>query len=132
MSRYVRKTKNETLSYFLFSSATGILVILLVLFMFAVVLGKVNASPGVLNVAATISLCIGGYVGGYVCARKGRRNGLVRGAVCGAIIFAVILSLGAIFAKAVLSLSAGGKLLLTVLCSSIGGIIGVNTKKRRY
>lgn len=132
MSRYVRRTKRENSSYLFISVSAGIAVILIVLFCFSVILSKVNASNIVLNIAATVSLCIGGYVGGYICARKGRKNGLIRGAICGIVIFSVVMLSGVLFAKAVLSLSAGGKLILTMLCGGVGGIIGVNTKKRRY
>lgn len=134
MSRYVRKPRNESsgTTCFALSSAFGIIVILITLFLFSIILSKVNATEFVLSIVATISLCIGGYVGGYVCARKRRRNGLIQGIICGTIIFAIVLLFGTVFAKAVIEISTAGKLILTLLCSGVGGIVGVNTKKRRY
>lgn len=133
MSRYNKRSHLNNGAICLVASALlGIGVILICLMGFAMILSRLNASGIVLSVLATVSLCIGGYFGGYVCARKKRRNGLLQGVICGMIIFMIILFFGALFAKAALGISTGGKLLLTMLFSGIGGIVGVNTKKRRY
>lgn len=134
MSRYSRRRKllNTPMAYMFISVFVGLGTILICLFGFATLLSHINAPPALVSVMATVSLCIGGYFGGYLCAKKKRRNGLLQGVICGVVIFMVILVIGSVFAKAALGISAGGKLLLTMLFGAIGGVVGVNTKKRRY
>lgn len=99
---------------------------------FAFVLSRINAPAVLVSVLATIALGIGGYFGGYLCARKRHKNGMMLGVICGIIIFMVILLIGAVFAKAALGLGSAGKLMLTMICGAVGGVVGVNTKKHRY
>lgn len=134
MSRYKRKPNliNSSVSCMLMSAGFGIIVILLCLLCFAMLLSKLNAPPALVSAMASVSLCVGGYCGGYLCARKKRRNGLAMGVACGVIIFMIVMIFGIVFAKAAIGVSSGGKLFFTMLCGAIGGVVGVNTKKRRY
>lgn len=133
MSRYKRRNNiNSPISCMLMSSLLGIGAMLLCLLCFAMFLSKLNATPTLISALASIALCFGGYFGGYVCARKRRKNGLALGVTCGIIIFAIVMIIGIIFAKATINISTGGKLFFTMFFSAIGGMVGVNTKKRRY
>lgn len=137
MPRYVHRRRRSRLwdsgLYCLALSAVfGIGVILVCLMGFAFVLSRINAPAVLVSILATIALGIGGYFGGYLCARKRHKNGMLLGVICGVIIFMIILIIGAVFAKAALGLSTAGKLILTMLCGAVGGVVGVNTKKHRY
>ncbi|MFT3951063.1 MAG: TIGR04086 family membrane protein [Oscillospiraceae bacterium] len=114
------------------SSLLGLGVIFVCMFGFSAVVTKVDASALMITVLSTAALCVGTYVGGYICARKRRKNGLMMGIICGAAIFFAVLIMSLIFTKAALSFSAGGKLILAMVCAGIGGIIGVNSKGRKY
>ncbi len=114
------------------SALLGLGIIMACLMGFAFVLSKINAPTLLISVLATVSLGVGGYFGGYICARKRRKSGMLLGVICGSIIFMVVLIIGAVCAKAALGIGAGGKLLLTMLCGAVGGVVGVNTKSRRF
>lgn len=131
-SRILSNYKSTRLYCAAVSSLFGLLMIFVCLLGFSVIITKINAPDALVTVLSTIALCIGGYCGGYMSARKRRKNGLFMGVISGIVIFMIIVIIGTIFANTALSLSAGGKLILTMICGAVGGIIGVNTKHKRY
>lgn len=111
---------------------TGFFVILGCLFLFSAVISKIDAPSAVVAVMSTAALCAGAYSGGFVGAKKRRKNGMMVGIVTGTAIFFVIFLLSLIFAKTAVSISAGTKLILAVIFGAVGGVIGVNSKNKRY
>uniref|UniRef100_UPI004027F3A2 TIGR04086 family membrane protein n=2 Tax=Ruminococcus TaxID=1263 RepID=UPI004027F3A2 len=61
-----------------------------------------------------------------------RRNGLLSGVLCGVFIFLIIVILSALFSKAAESFSVPAKLVLTLVCAGVGGVVGVNSKSSRF
>lgn len=114
------------------SALFGIAVIFACLMGFAFVLSRINAPALLVSAFSTAALGLGTYCGGYICARKRRRSGMAMGVLCGVIIFMIVLIIGTLFAKAALGIGAGGKLVLAVVCGAVGGVVGVNTKSKRY
>ena len=124
--------RNSLFSRSLLSAGWAILVILLIVLAFAYLLTKIDVPESVVSAVTAAALCIGAYVGGYVGARKNRRNGLILGIMCGGIIFIILFLISVIFVKSTEGLSGGSKLFLVMLCGSVGGIVGVNSKNTRY
>lgn len=114
------------------SALTGFFVIMGCLFLFSAVISKIDAPPALITVMSTISLCVGAYVGGFTGAKKRRKNGMLMGLLTGAVIFAAIFIISIIFAKTAITFTAASKLLLTVVFGAVGGIVGVNSKIKRY
>lgn len=110
----------------------GFLITMLVLMFFSFILTKIDAPDKVVKLLSTVALGVGTYFGGYICSRRKHNKGIYRGALCGFMMFCVIVIFGAIFADTVLSFSATSKLVLTLVCGAIGGIVGANSKYRRY
>lgn len=111
---------------------TGFFVILGCLFLFSAVISKIDAPSAVVAVMSTVALCAGACSGGFAGAKKRQKNGMLVGIVTGTAIFAIIFLLSLIFAKTAVSISAGTKLILAVVFGAIGGVIGVNSKNRKY
>lgn len=102
----------------------------LLLFIFGAAAVKMDFSDGALSVMSGIALSAGCFTAAYIVSSRRRKKGLVTGLFCGAVVFAVIFLMSIIFVR---SFSAGGfisKLLIILSCSGIGGIIGVNSKRR--
>ncbi len=99
---------------------------------FSFILTKIDAPNKVVKLLSTVALGAGTYFGGYICSRRKHNKGIYRGALCGFMMFCVIVIFGAIFADTVLSFSATSKLILTLVCGAIGGIVGANSKYHRY
>lgn len=109
------------------AAASG--VILLLLCAMAFLLTKVDAGSDALSAMSAGALIAGAYAGGYTGGRRRKRNGLASGALTGLLIFFIILILGSVFAGYSAKLSSFWKLILTVFAASVGGAVGVNTKR---
>lgn len=93
---------------------------------FSAAASVIDFNDGAFMALSSIALCAGCFAASFTAARKRRRNGLITGLLCGAVIFGVLLLGGLIFVR---SFTAGGffsKLIIVMVCSSIGGIVGVN------
>lgn len=110
----------------------GFFVIMGCLFLFSLLISKIDMPEGAVSVMSTVALCVGAFSGGFSCAKKRRKNGLVMGIATGGIMFFIVLLLSLIFAKTAITFTAASKLFWTVVFSAIGGIIGVNSKKQKY
>lgn len=110
----------------------GFLITMLVLLFFSFVLTKIDAPDKVIKLLSTVALGVGTYFGGYICSKRKHNKGIYRGALCGFIMFCMIVIIGAIFANTVLSFSVTSKFVLTLVCGAIGGIVGANSKFKRY
>lgn len=126
------KFYNENVFYTLTSSFIGLVIMLLFVLLFAFLLTKVDAKDKFVSMMSTVSLCVGAYCGGYIASRLKRRNGLVIGLLTGLFIYFIIFLAAVIFAKTSISFGFVTKLIITVVSAAIGGIIGVNSKHKKY
>ncbi len=123
----LRKEHITSAVYSIFACFGAVFVTLLI---FSGIASVIDLSDGAFTVMSSIALCAGCFGASYIAAKKRRKNGLKTGLLCGAIIFAVTFLGGIIFVR---SFSVGGfftKLLIILVCSSLGGIIGVNSPQR--
>jgi putative membrane protein (TIGR04086 family) len=54
------------------------------------------------------------------------------GILCGVFVFIIIILLSHFFSKTAESFSMPTKLVLTLICAGIGGVVGVNSKHGRF
>lgn len=114
------------------SSFVGILVVIICLLLFSFLMTKVDAPDGIISAMSVIALCVGSFVGAYVASRKRRQNGLITGILTGVIIYIGILLLGVIITKTSTNIGFFPKLIIALICGAIGGVIGVNSRQKRY
>lgn len=75
-------------------------------------------------------LGIGGLAGGYIAARLNKNSGLIVGGLTGFIIFLIILIAGLSSSFGTVTLFTLYKLIVLVIFSMLGGILGVNKQKK--
>lgn len=114
------------------SSFLGILIMVLFLVAFSWLMTKFDAPAAVVSILSCIGLCVGSYSGGYIASKKRRQNGMLMGVVTGVLIFCAIFLVGIIFFKSSITFGFITKLIMTVVCAAMGGIIGVNSKHKSY
>lgn len=114
------------------SSLVGFVIIFVCTLFFAFVITKIDVTDKVISVLSGIALCIGAYFGGFVSAKKRRKNGLFMGVLCGLFMFLIIVVIGSLFVRSVSGFSPTVKMILTLVCGAIGGVVGVNSKSRRF
>lgn len=122
--------KNEKIKTVLTSVLAFIGAMTLCLLIFGEIAVKIDLSDRIYSVMAQLSICAGYFLAAYTASKQKKRRGLVIGLYCGAAAFIGIFLLGIIFSK---GFSAGGiivKLMTAFSCSAIGGVLGVNSKKR--
>lgn len=123
----LRKERIMTVVYSLLSCVGAITVTLL---FFSWIATIIDLESGSFRLMSSIALCAGCFGASFAAAKKRKKDGLKTGLKCGAIIFGVTLLGGIIFVR---SFSLGGfftKMLIIMICSSLGGIIGVNSRQR--
>ncbi len=114
-----------------FGAVAGIILTLLftLLGAFAMVKMETVMYPAVMPLAVA-AVCLGSFGGGYLTARLHQSMGMAVGALCAVAVFVIFLGLGAVFGSqlGVVSLL---RAVPAVISGAIGGILGVNRRKRR-
>jgi putative membrane protein (TIGR04086 family) len=131
-NRFFGGRKLSVLSSTALSACVGCGAIFVAVLAFAYVITKIDATDLMLSVMSTAALGIGAYAGGYVCGKRQRRNGLLSGVLCGVFIFLIIVILSALFSKAAESFSVPAKLVLTLVCAGVGGVVAAVFDKDKY
>lgn len=116
----------------LLSALCGFAAVFLSVAVFSFIMTKIDVSESVLSVLTSLGLCVGAYAGGYTASRRRRKNGLLMGVLCGLFMFLIIFFLSYFFAGTAGGFSASAKLVMTLICAGIGGVVGVNAKGRRF
>ena len=129
-TRCGNQTKKAVISVCI-GAVSGIAVSMLIILVSVVVMVKTQSMVYAAVVPITVAAVLAGsFVGGYVSARLNKSMGLLTGAVCGAAIFLIFLGIGSASGGNI-SLITLLRLGLDILSCAVGGVIGVNKKRRR-
>lgn len=112
------------------STTVGLVVCVVMLLLFSTIISVQNIPQMLIDPIANVCICVGSLVSGFLCAKKMRTKGLVWGTCCGVAMSAVILVATLGFSSANLGVSQLFKVIFIMICAMIGGIMGVNSKKR--
>ncbi len=109
----------------------GIAAVLSVIVLFSFIIVKTESVNYYLLMPFGIAAaCIGAFLGGFISARISGSAGMLIGAVSGALMFILLLAAGAILGQLPEAVSLL-RLVLMVLSGAIGGVVGVNRKRKR-
>lgn len=103
----------------------------LVLLLLSVLLTVRNIPQAAIDPMAIFAMSAGGFLAGFCCARIVRENGLALGAVCGLALTAVMLLASLAIPDNGFGIPALLKIAFIMLSSMLGGVLGVNAKRRR-
>ncbi len=107
-------------------------VIILLLMLGAFVITQLgNVPTDAINIIVTAINGIGVFCGSFVALRIIKSKGLIFGTAVGLVLFILIFIAGLISSTETLSINTLIKLIVSVICGGIGGILGVN-KKAKY
>lgn len=112
-----------------FGTAVSFAICFILLAIFALILSKGSFGEPTVTALSFAAQTLGALVGGFVSAKIRKKNGLVMGAANGAIMFALLTIISLIIGGA-LSVLTVIRLILLVLASTLGGIMGVNMRKK--
>ena len=125
--------KDKTFSLVLFTilkaAVIGMGLSAALLLLFSFLLSKKDIPFEVLPLFTSLLIIISSFLAGYIAAKKLKQRGMAVGAGCGALIFLVIALFSLMKSSSVGTLALI-KLALSVISGSIGGVLGVNSKKK--
>lgn len=102
-----------------------------VMFIFAAVLYFLEGGYQFSPLFATISSGIGCFAASFYVSRKFGKRGLLNGAIVGGVTFIIITLVALMASKDIFSINTLFKLIILMLMSFIGGVLGVNTKQNQ-
>ena len=113
------------------SVAIGAVVCVVILLVLSIVISAVNVPQSAINPMAVLAISAGAFSSGLSCSKIIRRNGLMCGLVCG--IFFSVVALVCSLAVPDNALGPGAllKTMLMVFSAMLGGVVGINTRRRR-
>lgn len=124
---------DKKLDYIFLIKALLILVLTTVaaMFIFATVMYFLEGGYEFSPLFATISLGIGTLITSFFASKKIGQRGYLVGAVIGAAVFFIITLVGLMASKDIFTLNTLFRLIILMLSSIIGGILGVNNKENQ-
>ena len=108
----------------------GVLCCTLLLLLAALTIQSVEIPRAAVTPLATVAAGIGAFAGGLAAALAAGRRGLVMGALCGILLFVIVLLAGLARATGIDPGYAAIKLAVLTVAGAIGGVLGVNRKRR--
>ena len=114
------------------AAGTGIGMIssAVLIFLMAAALTAADVPAMLISPVTVIFLAFGGFCGGFASAKFSGEKGLVCGLISGLIFFVLIWIFGTFFEKSGFGISAAIKALMIAAAGSLGGIFGVNYKRK--
>lgn len=109
----------------------GAIVCVAILLLMAVVVSSRSIPQSMIDPMAIFAMSVGAFVSGLCCARIIHKNGLMCGLGCGAIFSLVILVCGFAVPDNGLGLGALIKIMFMLFSAMLGGVLGVNARKRK-
>lgn len=114
----------------LIGTGIGAVCCLLLLLLMAAILTSLDHPLEAVRPMALVAGGIGSLLGGLFAGVLGRSRGLLLGALTGVALVALLLLVGAAMLPSVPFGQQLAKVLLMVVCSLIGGVLGVNLRRR--
>lgn len=108
----------------------GIAVCLLLLLLMAAVMTAKDIPQAAVTPMAVVAAAAGAFTGGLTAARIARENGWLLGAIAGLLLYVLVALCGMIFLQDVNGEYVLLKLGILVACGAVGGMLGVNLRKR--
>lgn len=116
----------------LFGASIGAIVCAVFLFVFAFLFVSIKSVPQfMVQIIAVFCAAIGAFVSGYIAAKISRFNGLIYGTLSGFSLFLMLTLIAFIISRDKFTYITLVRLLSMLLSGAIGGVLGVNKKRRK-
>ncbi|MBC8584353.1 TIGR04086 family membrane protein [Youxingia wuxianensis] len=108
----------------------GAIACFLLLIIMSVIMGFKDMPQAVVSVVSLITFIFGGFTAGFVSAAYSREKGLLLGLVCGGCLFCILSLANLAFDGSGFGIIALSKLAAVLFASALGGVVGVNKRKK--
>ena len=135
MARRVQQVEqsgvSEVMQPVITSVIIGIVVSIIFLLLMSAVLATQNIPQRIIGSMSTFAVSAGAFAAGFACAKIMRKGGLAYGAICGASLCLVAMLASLTISDSGFGMVALFKLIFMLLSGMLGGVLGVNVKRRR-
>lgn len=111
-------------------AVVGAIFCMVALLIMAAIMAAQDIPKSAITPMAVVAAALGAFIGGFVSARIAKEKGILFGAACGLLLYLLILVAGFAMLKEIRGVYAIVKLAVMVATGAVGGIIGVNLRKR--
>lgn len=115
----------------LFSSSLGLLSTIIITFIVSLIITSSSEYPKYTSVFFIISVIISCIISGFIASKKCNFKGIISGLLCSIPYSLFITVIMLFFTNCKLKESTIILYLIIIICSTIGGIVGANTKRRK-
>jgi len=122
---------SRLLRVILLSVILGEAVTMGMLFLFAMLLCRVNLLPVFTDILAAAAAAAGALAAGFACGRLRGEKGLLSGAICGGALLTVLLLAGIGFSQEPSPIFLCVKAGVILASAVLGGVLGVNRANRK-
>ena len=122
---------NEKLVVYIISSVVGVVLITLALLLAAAVCLSADMGETYDSVLSGVCIGVGTLVAGFVASKKIRTGGIINGLICAVAIYLLIFLLSLVINGGPITLATLYHCLIAILCGAIGGVLGVNSSRKR-
>ena len=112
-------------------AVVGALCCTLLLAVMAAIVASQDIPKAAITPMAIVAAAAGAFFGGFAAARIAKGKGLLIGGTCGLLLFILVALAGFAFLKEIRGAYILVKLAVMLVLSALGGVIGVNLRKRR-
>ncbi len=112
-------------------AVVGALCCTLLLAVMAAIVASQDIPKAAITPMAIVAAAAGAFFGGFAAARIAKEKGLLIGGTCGLLLFILVALAGFAFLKEIRGAYILVKLAVMLVLSALGGVIGVNLRKRR-
>lgn len=109
---------------------SGVAACLLLLIFMSIVMELQDIPETAVTLMATLTFVFGGITAGLISSGMSREKGLLMGMVCGICLFAILSLASLMVYGGDFGIAALTKLVAVLLAGSIGGVVGVNKRKK--
>ncbi len=115
----------------LISIVTGLAVCFFFMLLFAFILSSGSMSTDLSLIFSMAASGFGALTAGLLCAKLFAQKGMLYGAAAGLAMYLVISLVGAAVTGTGFTAVSGIRLAIILLCAAIGGVMGVNIRKKQ-
>ena len=126
MNNIQYSNKKEKAIIYLIASAVGMVIVFLSMIVAALFMVLFEIKLYFLPIVAPICLVLGSFTSGYLSAKKIGYGGIISGLIVGVITYLFVFLISAIVDPTGITFTSFIHLIITLIASLIGGIVGVN------
>ncbi|MDK2802143.1 MAG: TIGR04086 family membrane protein [Oscillospiraceae bacterium] len=120
----------KCIKYMMISSIIGLSISIFITFLSAILIVKFSIPNYIQSIMSTISLALSGFTAGIISSKFIKSKGILFGFLTGIILSIYIILVSLLIFSSGITMLGISKLFIIIICSTIGGILGVNLKRK--